>query len=229
MSVTASPVCLQFYLYYASSCLPVLGRVVCYGKTIFLTECRVLRDPHGLLFGISFLRISESLPSTKDFHVAFVQTGQIKVQSVKAFHGRGSPPPPPSNHSLTFKVILPFIPTTANLLWTGLQENRISIPDVSIRLTVFYRVQKFPGHTMATHAMRIRASLPRINGRSREAENSPTSNTGVKKALNFTSILANAFVQWCLVTHRNNIASLTLMNIVQEFRVCKSVQLHTFK
>jgi hypothetical protein len=83
----------QLYVYYASSCLPVLSRVVCYGKIIFLTECRVLRDPHGFLFGLSFLRISESLPSPKDFHVAFGQYGQIKGLSVKVIHDRVSPPP----------------------------------------------------------------------------------------------------------------------------------------
>lgn len=134
----------QLYLYYASSCLPVLGRVVCYGKTIFLTEWRVLRDPHGFLFGISFLRISESLPSPKDIHVAFGQNGQIKGLSVRSISRPGFPPP---ILSLTFKVILPLVPTTANLLWTGLQENRSLIPDISRHLTVFCRVQKFPGQT----------------------------------------------------------------------------------
>jgi len=74
----------QLYLYYASSCLLVLSRVVCYGKTIFLTECRLLRDPHGFLFGISFLRISENLPSPKDFHVAFGQNDQIKWPSLRS-------------------------------------------------------------------------------------------------------------------------------------------------
>ena len=128
----------QLYMYYASSRLPVLGRVICYGKFIFLTECRVLRDPNGFLFGLSFLRISESLPSLKDFHVAFGQNGQIKV-----IHGRVSPPP---ILSLIFMVLFPFIPTTANLLWTGLQEIRSSIPDVSRHLNLIFHVQKFPGY-----------------------------------------------------------------------------------
>jgi hypothetical protein len=92
MSVTASGRGQgQLYVYYASSCLPVLGRVVCYVKAIFLTECRVLRDPHGFLFGLSFLRISESLPSPKDFHVAFGHNGQTKGLSVKVIHARVSP------------------------------------------------------------------------------------------------------------------------------------------
>jgi hypothetical protein len=89
----------EFYLYYASSRLPVLGRVVFYRKTIFLTECRVLRDPHVFLFGISFLRISESFPSPDNFHFAFVQTGHIEVESVKVLHGRGPPPPTSVWHS----------------------------------------------------------------------------------------------------------------------------------
>ena len=84
----------QLYVYYASSCLPALGSVVCYGKVIFLPECRVLRDPHGFPFGLSFLRISGSLPTPKDSHVAFVQNGQIKGLSVKVIHGRVPPPHP---------------------------------------------------------------------------------------------------------------------------------------
>lgn len=133
----------QLYVCYASSCLPALGRVVCYGKFIFLTECRVMWPPWLSIRVIILSNLwKSSLP--KGFSCLFGQNGHINELSVKVIQGRVSQPP---ILSLTFKVILPFIPITANLLWTGLQENRSSIPDVSRHLTLFYRVQKFPGHT----------------------------------------------------------------------------------
>jgi hypothetical protein len=73
---------------------------------------------------------------------------------------------------------------------------------------------EIPWTHAATNAVRIRASLSGIKGKRPEAENSPTSHTGVKKAWNFTSILANAFIPWYLITHRKNFASFTLMNVV---------------